>query len=197
MAAQEVDALLYSLTGLGRRVFGAAACSLAVLEPDEEHLLFRAADGAGAEEVVGLRLPVSRGIAGWVVSSGQPIAVHDVRADPRFAVDVAESTGYVPQSILAAPMTASGEAIGVVEVLDRRPVDGRDDMELLTLFATQAALAVDLVDRTSAARPPGPEPAAVLAEAARLGADEQRVVAGLVTEFLAYLGRRGGPAGLV
>ncbi|MGK5168919.1 GAF domain-containing protein [Geodermatophilus sp. CPCC 205761] len=196
MAAQHVDALLASLTELGRRVFGAAACSLAVLEPDDEHLVFRAASGAGADEVVGLRLPVSRGIAGWVVSSGQPIAVHDVRADPRFAVDVAESTGYVPRSILAAPMTASGEAIGVVEVLDRQAVDGRDDMDLLTLFADQAALAIGLA-RTSPTAPPGTDPAAVLAQVSRLGAAEQRVVVGLLSEFLAYVGRRGGPAGLV
>jgi len=196
MAAQDAQPLLASITDLGRRLFDAAACSLAVLEPDEENLRFRSASGQGADEVVGLRLPVGRGIAGWVVSSGQPIAVQDVRTDPRFAVDVAESTGYVPASILAAPLIASGEALGVIEVLDRTPDPGRDDLELLTLLATQAALAIELTDAVATEATPA-DPASVLAEAAHLRPTEQRAAAALLADFLAYLGRRGGPAGLV
>jgi GAF domain-containing protein len=196
MTAHDAQALLNSITDLGRRLLGAAACSLAVLEPDEENLRFRCASGEGADEVVGLRLPVGRGIAGWVVSSGQPIAVQDVRADPRFAADVAESTGYVPGSILAAPLIASGEALGAIEVLDRTPVHGRDDLELLTLLATQAALAIELVDAAASNDTPA-DPAAVFAEVARLGPTEQRAAAALLADFLAFLGRRGGPAGLV
>ncbi len=196
MTAQDPDALLASLTELGRRIFDAAACSLAVLEPDEEHLVFRAASGAGADEVRGMRLPVSRGIAGWVVSSGQPIAVHDVRADPRFAVDVAESTGYVPRSILATPVIAGGEAIGVMEVLDRSDAAARDDMTLLALLAQPAALAMQL-----AALGPGPtsvpDAAALMTEVARLDGPERQAAGALLTAFLSYLGRRGGPPGLV
>jgi GAF domain-containing protein len=131
-----------------------------------------------------------------VVSSGQPIAVQDVRADPRFAADVAESTGYVPRSILAAPLTASGEPVGVIEVLDRSPLDGRDDMDLLARLAAQAALALELVDRTAGSAG-APDPRAVLAEVGRLGLEEQRAAAALLTGFMDYLGRRGGPAGLV
>jgi GAF domain-containing protein len=187
----EPEPLLASLTELGRRMFGAAACSLAVLDADEEHLVFRSASGVGAEEVVGLRLPASRGIAGWVVSSGQPIAVHDVRSDPRFARDVAESTGYVPRSILAAPMIASGEAIGVVEVLDAAQAPDRSDLDLVTLLATQAAFAIELSDRTP---PPSSD---VFADVDRLDPVERQVAGALFREFLDYLGRRGGSAGLV
>ena len=47
--------------------------------------------------------------------SGQPIAVRDVETDARFARDVAESTHYVPTSILAAPLfDEEGEAAGVL-----------------------------------------------------------------------------------
>ena len=195
MTAQESQSLLESVTALGRRVFGAAACSLAVLDQDDETLRFRCASGEGAAEVVGLELPVGRGIAGWVVSSGQPIAVHDVRADPRFAADVAESTGYVPGSILAAPLIASGEAFGVIEVLDRTPVGGRDDLELLTLLAMHAAMVLELT--RTATEPVPADPASVLAEVAHLGPPEQQAAAALLADFLAYLGRRRGPAGLV
>lgn len=197
MAAEDADALLGSIAELGRRIFGAAACSVALLDADDEHLVFRAASGAGADEILGLRLPVSKGIAGWVVSSGQPIAVHDVRADPRFAEDVAESTGYVPRSILAAPLTAHGEALGVVEVLDRTPADDRgDDMELLGLLAAQAALAVELVSRPAAAARFPEDLASAVRALRQLGVEEQRTALALVAEFLAYAGRRGGPPGV-
>ncbi len=193
MTAQDVDALLTSVADLGRRSFGAAACSLALLEADDEHLLFRAASGAGAGEVTGLRLPVDRGIAGWVVSSGQPIAVSDVRADPRFAVDVAESTGYVPQVILAAPVTAGGEPLGVVEVLDPSP-DVSDPLDLLAVLTAHAALVVAAAERESPA--PSPDPRVVLQELLRLGPAQQRAAADLLSAFLSSLGRSGGPAGL-
>ena len=92
-----------------------------------------------------LRIPASQGIAGWVVMSGQAIAVDDVGADPRFAATVAETTGYVPRSILAMPLQTDRRVLGVIEVLDRtdRSAAGLGDMELLALFAGQAALVIE------------------------------------------------------
>jgi GAF domain-containing protein len=137
--------LLRSITAAARELFAAAACSLALLDEAQETLTFHVASGAGAQEVVGQRVPVDRGIAGWVVSSGQPVAVADVARDPRFAADVAESTGYVPRSVLAMPLQTEREVLGVIELLDQRAdaPAGRRDMELLGLFAGQAALAIE------------------------------------------------------
>src|SRR4029453_17732384 len=93
--------LLRSITAAARELFDPAACSLALLDEAQETLIFHVASGADSEEVVGQRVPVNRGIAGWVVSSGQPVAVADVAADPRFAAAVAEATGDLPRSGLA------------------------------------------------------------------------------------------------
>lgn len=102
-----------------RSLFGAAACSVALLDETGEHLEFVAADGAGADAIVGTRLPVGRGIVGWVATSGQPIAVAEVASDARFARDVAEATDYVPAVILAAPLPGAGDdVLGVMELLD-------------------------------------------------------------------------------
>jgi GAF domain-containing protein len=137
--------LLRSITAAARELFDAAACSLALLDEAQETLTFHVASGAGAQEVVGQRVPVDRGIAGWVVSSGQPVAVADVARDPRFAAEVAEATGYVPRSVLAMPLQTEREVLGVIELLDQRAdaPAGRRDMELLGLFAGQAALAIE------------------------------------------------------
>ena len=61
--------------------------------------------------------------------------------DQRFARDVAESTRYVPTTILAAPVEdAQGDIAGVVEVLDPADASNRDsrhDLAVLGLVATQ------------------------------------------------------------
>ena len=102
-----------------REALGAAACSSALVTDDHGSLRYVAADGAGAAEIVGVDLPVGRGLAGWVATSAQPIAVRDARSDPRFAADVAELTGYLPTTVLAAPFLAEdGEVRGVLTVLD-------------------------------------------------------------------------------
>ena len=137
--------LLHSITETARRLFTARACSVALLTESDDELEFIMASGEGAEAVRELRIPAGQGIAGWVVMSGQAIAVDDVGADPRFAASVAETTGYVPRSILAMPLQTDRRVLGVIEVLDRsdRSAAGLGDMELLALFAGQAALVIE------------------------------------------------------
>jgi GAF domain-containing protein len=138
------DDLLRALTETARQLFGAAACSLALLSEDESELVYTTAAGQGADDVSGLRIPASQGIAGWVVQSGQPIAVSDLGGDPRFSRQTAEQTGYVPQAMLAVPVETPQRMLGVISLLDRdnRRPGAEHDMTLLSLFADQAALAL-------------------------------------------------------
>jgi GAF domain-containing protein len=138
------DDLLRALTETARQLFGAAACSLALLSEDESELVYTTAAGQGADDVSGMRIPASQGIAGWVVQSGQPIAVSDLGGDPRFSRQTAEQTGYVPQAMLAVPVETPQRTLGVISLLDRdtRRPGAEHDMTLLSLFADQAALAL-------------------------------------------------------
>ena len=145
------DELLHSLTETARRLFGAAACSLALLMDDDSELLYTVAAGEGADDVTGMRISSSQGIAGWVVQSGQPIAISDLDNDPRFSRGLAEQTGYVPQTILAVPVETPQRLLGVISLLDRdtRRPGAEQDMALLSLFADQAALALASVEAFS------------------------------------------------
>jgi GAF domain-containing protein len=139
------DALLLSIAESAARIFGAKAASIALLNEENGTLEFKVAVGQGNTEVVGKNIPINKGIAGYVAMTGQPIAVSNVEKDPRFAQDFAQSTGYVPNSILATPLLSNDRVIGVMEVLDKIDTDsfGLQDMELLGIFAQQAALAID------------------------------------------------------
>lgn len=145
--------LLQSIVDMARHVYGAAASSVFTVCPDSRDLIFAAVAGAGEETLVGRRFAAGTGIAGWVAESCQPLIADDVGSSTQFARDAATSTGYVPASIMAAPLIADGECIGVLEVLDRHAVQvdgagrGFDDIELLGLIATQAALSLALLRR--------------------------------------------------
>src|SRR5215213_7395683 len=101
-------------------VFEAAASSIALTDAITGELVFQSAWGAGAREIVGVRLPPGTGIAGAVVASGEGQAVRDCRSDPRFAAQIAAGTGYVPRTMLVVPLLRGGSPIGVMSVLDRR-----------------------------------------------------------------------------
>lgn len=150
--------LLSELTETAHRLFGAQACSLALLTPDESELVYTT--GAGAADITGMRMPSDRGVAGWVTMSGQPVAIDDLRHDPRFAQDVAEDTGYVRQALLAVPVASPVRLLGVMTLLDRdaaRP--GADqDMTLLSLFADQAAQATAVQKAAQVAAAAGQPP---------------------------------------
>jgi GAF domain-containing protein len=138
------DELLESIVEAAARIFGAAASSIALVDEKGQALEFKVAYGAGRDEVIGMRIPLDRGIAGYVAMTGQPIAVSNVQQDARFNQDFAESTGYVPRSILAMPLISDDRVIGVMEVLDKinAPSFGIQDMELLGMFARQASIAI-------------------------------------------------------
>ena len=111
-----MEAIVRTAAGM----FDAAACSIALTDPKNGELVYEAAWGAGASEVVGMRLPPGVGIAGAVVATGEGVFVPECRKDPRFARQVAAGTGYVPYTMVVAPLVRDGKTIGVLAVLDRR-----------------------------------------------------------------------------
>lgn len=140
-----LDELLGAVTELARRSFGAAGCSVARLDGAADELVFIAAAGAGAENVVGLRMPSGEGIAGWAVGSGQPIAIEEVGNDPHFQVDVAGRTGYIPRSIIALPLLGKERVLGVMEVLDPTAAT-QERMEAFEMFGRLAARVIEITD---------------------------------------------------
>jgi GAF domain-containing protein len=153
-AENDYRALLHSVVEVARAIFRAKASSIFLFDEETDELVFEAVAGEGADTLVGKRFPSSTGIAGWVLVTGQPLVIEDVGADPRHSREVAESTGYVPKGLMAVPLLHEDRSLGVLEVLDR-PQDSRftsKEMELLTLFAHQAAIAVDLLQRARRAQ---------------------------------------------
>jgi len=147
-------ALLQSIVDVARAIFRAKASSIFLFDEDAEALVFEAVSGEGEDDLVGTRLPSSTGIAGWVLVTRQPLAIDDLASDPRHARSAAEATGYVPNALMAVPLLHEDDALGVLEVLD--PPEGTrfgvEEMDLLALFAAQAASGLVLLQKARRAR---------------------------------------------
>ena len=153
--------VLQSIVEVARSIFGAAAASVFLREQETGDLVFEAVAGEGEEFLLGTRFPGDTGIVGWTAACGQPLVIDDVSDTPQFARGAAESTGYIPRSIMAAPLFHDGDCIGVLEILDRDSRQRCDlsDLDSLGLLATEIAAVLELLVRfrlTGGGRPPGP-----------------------------------------
>jgi GAF domain-containing protein len=153
-AEEDFGRLLRAIVQVARAIFGAQGSSILLLDEASSELVFAAVASDEEQFLVGNRFPAGQGIAGWVASSRTPLVLEDVQNDPRFAREVAEKTGYVPKGLMAVPLLEEERVLGVLQVLDR-PEQQRfslREMELLGLFASQAAIALSLLSAARSAR---------------------------------------------
>jgi GAF domain-containing protein len=154
-AEEQHRQLLQATVEVARGIFSAKAASIFLYDDETDELVFEAVAGVGSDTLIGQRIPSSTGISGWVLVTRQPIVLEDVTQDPRWGGrEISEQTGYVPKGLMAVPLLHGEDAVGVLNVLDR-PQETRfslEEMELLGLFANQAAIALDLLRKARRAR---------------------------------------------
>jgi signal transduction protein with GAF and PtsI domain len=127
---------------------GSEEASVLIRDGSDGDLRFLSAIGAVAEHLLNMKVPAGKGIAGFVFSSGQPMAVTDVGDEETFYAEVDRQTGYSTQTILATPLRHNGEIIGVLEYINRigdppYAAFSPDEMDKAALFADVVATLVN------------------------------------------------------
>jgi GAF domain-containing protein len=188
LASEEAHrALLQATVEVARAIFSAKASTIFLFDEATDELVFEAVAGQGSETLIGQRIPSSTGIAGWTLVTRQALVLENVSEDPRWGgQQIAELTGYEPKGLMSVPLLHDEESVGVLQVLDR-PQETRfslEEMELLGMFANQAAIALDLLRKARRAKAvledAGTDAALVASVAERLQAlDGQRRAAGV------------------
>ncbi len=134
-----LDEVLQQLMTLAHQHFDPDAVSVALVEKDGR-LIFRAASGKSAREIIGLRMAPGSGIVGWVAQHGEALWVPDAYSDPRFYREADRQTGFLTKAILAAPVKYGNQILAVVEMLNPQATDDLDaNQEMLTMLAALAA----------------------------------------------------------
>jgi GAF domain-containing protein len=137
--------------------------------------------------VLGSIVAADVGTAGFVLGSGQPMAIAPRADDPRAAEGVAAVMGHRPANVLCIPCESENGVAGVLEIVDKGAATmfSFDDVELATLVAGVAGVALETLDAT---RTRAPEPDEIAGELRRLAAGDPRryeVVASLIAALIA------------
>jgi signal transduction protein with GAF and PtsI domain len=117
---EPLTASIRSLLTLSASQIDCDEASVLVRDGDDGDLRFLIAIGRVADQLLNLRVPAGKGIAGFVLSSGQPMAIAEAGEDESFYAEVDKETGYSTQTILATPLRHGGDVIGVLEYINRR-----------------------------------------------------------------------------
>jgi signal transduction protein with GAF and PtsI domain len=138
-----LDDMLNLVVEMAAKVMGAPVCTLRLVDEDQDELVVRAAQSALEEYRRKPPIKLHEGINGLVVRERRPVAVADIRADPRFPFrEAAQREGLV--SMLAVPLIVRERVIGVLNCFTTEPhTFSEPEVALFSTLANQTALAIE------------------------------------------------------
>ena len=133
------DEMLRQIIDRTTSAMQAEVCSLYLLDKREGQLTLVATNGLNRRAIGRAKMVLGEGITGWVAKARVPLAVRDVRAEPRFkwvpGVDEDRFT-----SMLSAPLIAGDETVGVINIQTVRARDFTPaEIEYLQTIGNQLA----------------------------------------------------------
>lgn len=135
------EALIEVIMIRARELVDAERCTLFLRDERTGELWSKVAEGTGE-----IRVPVTKGLAGHVATTGEVVNIRDAYADARFNPEVDRLTGFRTRSILAMPLrNTEGRVVGVTQMINKRgdAAFTAEDEQLLQAFSAQAAVALE------------------------------------------------------
>jgi len=138
VAELDLDLLLHSIVSQAVRLLNVDAGALYLYKPEQDALVW--AVGINAEILTARSLSRGQGLAGKVWELGGPLVVDDYQ---HWAGRIAQYDGRPIASALGVPISWGKDFMGVLNVIHSTPrAFGPADTQLLSLLATQAAIAI-------------------------------------------------------
>ncbi len=156
----ETEPLLQNILQSAVDILECEAGSLFMMDDQTDELVFKVTVGPVASDLINKRLPPGSGVVGKAVVNRQAVIVNSTQGSEVWAPQTDKQTGFTTRGLLAVPLMVKDTVLGVIEVINKRdgsPFD-RDDQDLLSAFAAQAAVALEnarlytLTDQALAAR---------------------------------------------
>jgi putative methionine-R-sulfoxide reductase with GAF domain len=146
MVAQCLDLpeLLEAVLSSVMETVSAEEASILLLDEDGVNLEFYSLGGPSKEVLQTTTFPADKGIAGSVLQNQKSEVINNVRQDPRFYGQIDSQSGVVTRNMMAIPLTAGEEKIGLMEVINKSGGEPFTDDERLLLdsIAEEIAFAI-------------------------------------------------------
>ncbi|MBI2080960.1 MAG: GAF domain-containing protein [candidate division NC10 bacterium] len=136
--------VLQAIVRNARELVRSDAAVIAPYDPDAKVATVAASAGSPTPAFMGLRIVPGQGLGGKVLETGQPFVTSDYLADPRISHPFDEQVRREGVTSAAAlPLLHQGEILGILWVVNRRPIPFTEEqIETLGSLASQAAVAV-------------------------------------------------------
>ena len=142
-ALTDIDELLRVIAQETKNAMQADRCTVFLWDKESNELWSKVALGVGENQEI--RFPADKGLAGYVVQTGETLNITDAYSDSRFNPEVDTKTGYRTKTILCMPiMNNNREIIGAFQVLNK--IDGvftKNDEDLLIAIGGSASIALE------------------------------------------------------
>lgn len=138
----DLDKLLDVILDTSIKSIGADRGTLYVVDELKSEIWSKAMHG---KEVIEIRLPIGKGLAGYVAKTGDTINIPDAYNDPRFNPEVDKKSGYRTNNMLCMPMrNRDGKIIGVFQILNKKggPFTSQDE-EFINALSIHASIAIE------------------------------------------------------
>ena len=129
-----------------KRMLNAEAATVFLRTGEAHELTFWALDGGNELGLEGSKMPLGKGIVGWVIEKREPVLIRNAKADPRFFSSIDEESGFETRDLVSAPLLSRGtEVLGAIQVLNSLGAEpfNTEDLLFVEQFCNQAALAID------------------------------------------------------
>jgi len=128
-----------------RSVVNAESWAVYLFSEDGDELVLESFKGHVKTKVRPYRFKPGKGIPGWAVKDRSPKIVHDVKKEKRFDPAAGRAVGVDYSSVMAIPIMAKEEPLGVIELINKDDPEGftDKDLELVSMIMDQGALAVE------------------------------------------------------
>ena len=118
--------------------------SLLLVDEETKELSFVVVHGSVRTKLVGHRIPLGVGLAGWVAQHAESVIVPNAQTDPRFSPGVDQAFHFRTRSMICVPIVFTGRVLGVIQALNKTNhkefVNG--DLLMLNVVAQLAAAAI-------------------------------------------------------
>lgn len=124
---------------------GAEIASIFMINREEQVLEFAATTDVQAELLKNIRVPLGKGVSGYVAQTGEVVNLSDVRTDSRYYKEVDLTRGGETRSYLCVPLKLRGEIKGTVQLMNKAGGHAFTDADvrLMLNFSNQAAIALE------------------------------------------------------
>lgn len=141
-ALTDINVLLKVIAEETKIAMQADRCTVFMFDKEKNELWSKVALGMDSQEI---RFPADKGLAGYVVRSGESINIEDAYNDDRFNPEVDKETGYKTKNMLCMPIKNNNqEIIGAFQVLNKNEgVFTKSDEDLLAAIGGSASIALE------------------------------------------------------